>query len=790
MRWRGDWLAALRPVWSVPAAMRAVRATVVVPGLFALTYKVIGNPQMVLFAVFGGFASLVLASFGGTRRDKAIAHLGLAVAGSVVLTIGTAVSGTAWLAALVTIPVAFGVFFAGVAGPNAASGVTATLLVYVLPVASAGSAGAIPARLAGWWLASVVSTAAVLLLSPKTPGDRLRAVAAASANALAAHLEAVLRGEQGPDELAASIAAKHDLMTTFEATPYRPTGLATADQALANMVQLLEWCSALISDALDGHLDMSQATEGDRALMGTAAGLLRDAAALLAGRDVQPDIAGAERASTACAVSQRALPDDMAQPGDTGGVYASARLAFHVQAIAVAARGVAEDALIATRRASPEVIANQRRNWFGVRADDPPVQSGLSRLGDRLTRLTRLTWLTRPTRLSRPGGLGAADAPGAADGSTGGADRFGGVSGALGVVGRHASFRSVWLLNSLRGAVALAAAVAIADLSGVEHGFWVVLGTLSVLRTNAASTGSTAMRALIGTVLGFVVGAALLLGIGTGPTALWVALPVAVMIAAYAPGTAPFTVGQAAFTVTVVVLFNLLAPAGWKVGLLRIQDVAIGCAVSAVVGVLFWPRGAGGVVGDDLADAYRSGSAYLAQAVDWALGLRGLAPDTAGAAVTAGIRLDDALRAYLAEQGSKRIPKDELWRLVMATLRLRLTAHSLAELRGRGDRTYRDAPLHVDEVRTGLRHVAGELAGFYERVADQVGKPGRDKSALATIAVPSVLNGAGEDAGPPPHHHRHALWVREHLLHLGQHIAAVPEPALHVAELRRLPWWR
>src|SRR5258707_13326515 len=78
--------------------MRALRATIVVPGLFALTFKVIGDLQMALFAVFGGFASLVMASFGGTRRDKAIAHLGLAVIGSVALIIGTAVSGTTWLA--------------------------------------------------------------------------------------------------------------------------------------------------------------------------------------------------------------------------------------------------------------------------------------------------------------------------------------------------------------------------------------------------------------------------------------------------------------------------------------------------------------------------------------------------------------------------------------------------------------------------------------------------------------------------------------------------------------------
>src|SRR6202050_1785910 len=163
------------PAWSVPAAMRTVRTVLVIPPLFALTYEGFGNLQMALFAAFGGFASLIFAAFGGTTRDKLVAHLGLAVTGSIGLIIGTAVSPVKWLAVVVTIPVAFGIFFAGVAGPNAASGVAGALLGYVLPVATPGTVAMIPDRLAGWWLACVVSTAAVLLFSPPPPGARLRA---------------------------------------------------------------------------------------------------------------------------------------------------------------------------------------------------------------------------------------------------------------------------------------------------------------------------------------------------------------------------------------------------------------------------------------------------------------------------------------------------------------------------------------------------------------------------------------------------------------------------------------
>ena len=46
--------------------------------------------------------------------------------------------------------------------------------------------------------------------------------------------------------------------------------------------------------------------------------------------------------------------------------------------------------------------------------------------------------------------------------------------------------------------------------------------------------------------------------------------------------------------------------------------------------------------------------------------------------MSASLRLDDALRGLMTEQGTKRVAKEQLWRLVGSTMRLRLTAHSLA----------------------------------------------------------------------------------------------------------------
>jgi hypothetical protein len=750
-----------KPVWNVPAAMRAVRATVVVPSLFAITDKVIGDPQMALFATFGGIATLVIAGFSGTRRDKLTAHLGLALAGSVVLIIGTLVSGTTWLAAVVTVPVTFAIFFAGIGGPNAASGSTAVMFAYVLPVASAGNAGMIGSRLAGWWLASAAGTIAVLLLSPRPAGSQLRSAAAALAGELAARVRAAAAGEA--TKPTAMTAAKERLRTAFSAAPYRPTGLATADQALSSLVQLLEWAATGVSDAFDGHIDLSHGCQADHDLLGAAAGLFDDTRALLSGAAADPDFAAAEAARAASAAH---LSELSGRPGEPDARLAAAQ-AVHAQALSVVAMSAAADALIISHRASEATITAARRQWYGTGvvtrdavsdrvaapAGAPAGATGGTGAG-QLPATGPLATAPASATVSRDGSAGSAPAgPPAWLAALSSQPRVAGLAGAAILVRRHASVRSVWFLNSLRGGLALAAAVAVADLTGVQHGFWVVLGTLSVLRTSASATGATALRGLAGTVVGFVVGAALLEGIGTEQAALWVALPVAVLIAAYAPGTTPFLVGQAAFTVTIVVLFNLLAPAGWRVGLLRVEDVAIGCAVSLAVGVLFWPRGVSSVVRDDLADGFRTGAAYLTQAVDWALSELFVPPAAAVAAASAGIRLDDAIRGFLTDQGSKRLSKEDLWTLVNATTRLRLTAHALASLRPpdlepgaadvpgaaclplAGSEDYAGGPACVN-----LRAAAGGLAGFYGAVADEISRPGHGE--LTAVPLPAILGPA------------------------------------------------
>src|SRR5260370_18027570 len=84
--------------------------------------------------------------------------------------------------------------------------------------------------------------------------------------------------------------------------------------------------------------------------------------------------------------------------------------------------------------------------------------------------------------------------------------------------------------------------------------------------------------------------------------------------------------GQAAFSVLLIILFNLIVPTGWQIGVVRIEDLLIGVAISVVVGVLLWPSGVRRTLAGSMARFYRAVVAYLDLSFDHMLGLEPLGP--------------------------------------------------------------------------------------------------------------------------------------------------------------------
>jgi uncharacterized membrane protein YccC len=713
------------------------------PAMFAFGDKVIGNPTLATFAAFGSFAMLVLVDFGGSMRDRLEAEAALAVAGAVFVCLGTLASRSTPLAVVAMTLVGFGVLFASVVSSVLAAATTSLLLAFILPVSLPAPASSIPDRLAGWGIAAAGALIAISLLWPAPARNPLRDAATTACRAFAARLrsdvaylldrsEASAAARDAAAERAASAVAA--LGDVFFATPYRPTSLSTAARTIVRLVDELRWLNAIVLQAAphpaDGGVDQRVLDVKTAAALVLECGAdqleepRRDPKRL---HDARAELVAAldtlEESTTA------GLP--AGRDGDSAADVVSALdPAFRAQELSFIAGQIARNIDFAA--------AADRRGWLDRFLGHQPM--GLS--------------TTLSAAQERAGSFAA----------------------------RHA----VWLQNSIRGAIGLGIAVLVSRVASVDHAFWVVLGALSVLRSNALNTGQTVVRGLAGTLVGFVVGAVIVSIVGTNTTLLWFLLPPAVLLAGLAPAAVGFAAGQAAFTLTLLILFNILQPEGWRVGLVRIEDVALGSAVSLLVGILFWPRGAAADLRRALADAYSKSADYLAGAVAFAVarcdGSRPVpagSADAAADAAAAARRLDDAFRAFLAERGAKLVPLAEVTSLLTGVVGLRLAGDAVLEL------WRRDGAADGDRSRARHELLASSqrMSGWYGQFAASLlgGATVPDPLAPDTVAnrrlVQAVSRDLRDEDGEATATGVRVIWTSDHLDAARRLQALLVEPA-------------
>jgi hypothetical protein len=215
---------------------RAARVALVVPLMAAFAGTVVRDPGAALFAVFGAFALLGLADFGGPTIPRTRAYAGATLAGAALVLFGTLASGSDWSAVAGTLLAAFVVQFLGVLGGYVVAAQTAVLLAFVVAVSVPASTGPTWARVAAWTLAGGVSLAAGVLLWPRHARKLVSQRAGDACDALAA-----LVADPGlpavQDQVRARVNATHQ---AYDQASLRPAGPARRDRALINLVVQLD----------------------------------------------------------------------------------------------------------------------------------------------------------------------------------------------------------------------------------------------------------------------------------------------------------------------------------------------------------------------------------------------------------------------------------------------------------------------------------------------------------------------------------------------------------------------
>jgi len=605
------------------AARRAVRAALVLPLAAATGFALGSGSQTPLFAIFGSVALLITVDFPGNRPARALAYGGLGVNGAILITLGTLVAPLPWVAVLTMFVLAVIVTFSGVLSETFAAGQRSTLMLFVLPACT--PVGPVPERLFGWLIALSLAVPAALFLLPPRHHDDLRRHAALVCRTLADRLD----GDATDDDVSTAMGA---LRANFMGADFRPVGLTAGSRALVRVVDDLQWLADRVTDT-SGELLAEMRDPVVR--------VLRESAMVLSTAVAERDSHRAnlsEALAIQRLIAQSRYRDDiveiLGEPNDATAIGVGRKL-------------------LTRRTISGCVGTTGRVIGIAAAADARPVWARV--LGRRLP-------------------------------EAGAAERLLSESQALtSLPGGFLATRAVVVRNSIRTGLGLALAVAVTHVFPVQHGFWVVLGAMSVLRSSALTTGTRVVRAVVGTTIGFLLGVAFIELMGVDPVVLWLALPAVAFGSAYVPEVASFVAGQAMFTMMVLIIFNVISPSGWQVGLLRVEDVVVGALVGAVVSLLLWPRGAAARVSRAVDASIAAGATFLTVAVKRVTrGASESADDKVSslsyAAMSASRTLDDAVRHYLSESGGSTDRRAPAIRAVNRAVRVRTAAELIADV--------------------------------------------------------------------------------------------------------------
>jgi len=700
------WLRARDP--GLVTVRRAARVAIVAcVGFYACRYG-LGNPVLATYALFGTVALGALSQLPGTAAQRARTLLAVLPAGAVLVTAGTLLSITNWTAAAGMFVLGFLVTYAGVGGPRLVGLVNGMQLLYILPCFPPYDPHSLGYRLAGLALAVLLLVVAELTLWPERPPvpyqHRLAHAVRALADCLGGLADAVDGDSRARERLAAQLtdaAEAAEAIRPSRLPPIqRPASAGRRDRALSQAGGAARLALGRTVDLFfeDGPQPLGA---GDVATqLRQAAASARAAAAALDGTGSAPDLDPIADALAGFRAARLRMVPDAVHPD---------RLRLGALALVVA-DGV-------------KVVVTAVRVATGAPIHPDPTPPG-----------------------AQPGPFWYAYRPTA----TLWWHRF----------RENLTPRSVYFQGALRLALALAAARLLAGLLDLSHGFWVLLATLTLLRTSAADTRSALRPALVGTVAGAVLAGGLLVVVAD-PQVYVIALPLAMLIGFAAgpllgPGWA-----QALFTVVIAMVFAQVAAPDWRLAEARVLDVAVGAGVGLLIGLFAWPRGGAGELHRATANFLAASAAVVRETV--AVLTEATPPGPALPVAREQGRLAEA--SYALYQSERHDPRTVAvdWQ---ATL---VAGHHV--VRG-AEALLRSCPTgRMLTCRRPLTAAAATVAGGYEELAARLRHGGR-----TAIAVPRLRPEAWpDDLGTDLYH---LADIRVWLAGLADDLAP-PDPTVH-----------
>ncbi len=524
---------SVRRITESRAAGRGLRVAIVMPLLLAF-FEWIKLPQGAFLASFATLSMLVIGDFSGPRRERFTSIVVTGAAGAGTLALGAALAAYPYV--LIPAALVLGTFVAllGVLRGFMARATIPILLPFFLAATTAKPMAALVQMEIGWCVGTLVSAVAAITMWPYFPRARLTEAMCDAMQVAAAALRSYFATPAADDRAERLVAVSTSMQRVrdlFAGQLKRPGNSYRRERFLVALVEELRRLRIGLLTQLPRV--PADPPARDRDLGQETADALDQAAQHL--RDGRDDLGAFGMLNEARVVHRARVVDATAQ--------------HLAEAQGAAAGGVVIDSFPVRSLSMLSLV---------------PVRDASVAHGDEAVPHITFRGRRMPTTLAPRGPWHR-------------------VRGEL-------SWSAPWFRNSFRLGLALALALTVVELTSVQRGYWVVLGTLSVMRLDLLSTGRTAWQVVQGQLLGFCLGVLIIPLTTDAHWLAWALLPPLAFAQGYVANNKGIIVQQMMFTALLVDLVMVTSPRR-DIALLRLTDVLIGLAVAIVVSVLVFPRG-------------------------------------------------------------------------------------------------------------------------------------------------------------------------------------------------------
>jgi uncharacterized membrane protein YccC len=172
---------------------------------------------------------------------------------------------------------------------------------------------------------------------------------------------------------------------------------------------------------------------------------------------------------------------------------------------------------------------------------------------------------------------------------------------------------SVLFRHALRLAIVATIAEILASILQIPRGYWITLTAVVALKPNYGGTSQTTIQRVIGTILGGVIGIAIVTLIHNA----WVigGCLLLLIMTAMAVRSLSFSLFITLLTPAIILLLNVTSQSGWQIGVLRIADSLAGGFLALLGSYLLFPRWERQQLPTQLETTIRANLAYFQQVI-------------------------------------------------------------------------------------------------------------------------------------------------------------------------------